>query len=122
MRFLCWNKDTPLLTSWGDFVSSEQAPFARTVPMDSYFIAYEKELRALANRRRLKILFYLKRHKTAYVLEIADELEVSLKTASKHLRRLFDVGLLTRNQVGGEMHYRLVDPQSPHLKSLLNVL
>jgi DNA-binding transcriptional ArsR family regulator len=90
--------------------------------MEKLFLQYEKELRALANYRRLKILFFLKRRKSACVLEIAEELKISFKTASKHLRRLFDVGLLARNQIGGEMHYKCSDSYDKHLESLIEML
>lgn len=112
----------PLSKRWGVFVRFTKIPFARTVLMDAFFLQYEKELRALANRRRLCILFYLKRRESACVLDIAENLEVSFKTASKHLGRLFAAGLLIRNQRGGEMHYRIVEPYPSYLRPLLERL
>ena len=39
----------------------------------------EKQLKTLANRRRLAILKYLKSHREAAVSEIADAIHLSLK-------------------------------------------
>ena len=90
--------------------------------MENFFIQCEKEMRALGNRRRLKILFSLKRRQSYCVLDIAEELGVSFKTASKHLQRLFASGLVTRKQIGGEMHYRMAEIYPDHLKRLIEFL
>jgi len=90
--------------------------------MDLILIKYEKELKALANHRRLKIVSLLKQRPGVCVLDIADELGVSFKTASKHLGRLFMIGILTRQQVGGEMHYRITTTEPEYFKRLLELL
>ena len=90
--------------------------------MEEFYIQCEKEYRALANRRRLRIISFLKRTNNVCVLDIAEMLEVSMQTASKHLRLLFLAGILTRDQVGGEMHYRLTKTLSNHLQDPLTYL
>ncbi len=45
----------------------------------------EKQLKALANRRRLAILKYLKSKREASVGDIAEEINLSFKSTSKHL-------------------------------------
>ena len=45
----------------------------------------ERILKALANKRRLSILIYLKRHPEATVGEIASSIRLSLTSTSKHL-------------------------------------
>ncbi|MBI3627466.1 MAG: helix-turn-helix transcriptional regulator [Candidatus Sungbacteria bacterium] len=46
---------------------------------------FERVLKALANRRRLSIVKYLKKEKEASVSEIAGKIGISLKATSKHL-------------------------------------
>ena len=45
----------------------------------------EKILKAAANRRRLKILSYLKNHRKSSVGELAEEIKLSFKSTSRHL-------------------------------------
>ena len=59
---------------------------------------YEKTLKALANRRRLQILKYLKDKKTATVTDIAEHLKLSFKSTSKHLAILFGAGIADKEQ------------------------
>ena len=48
----------------------------------------EFQYKALANRRRLAILKYLKYHNKASVGDIAKEIKLRIKSTSKHLRIL----------------------------------
>ena len=86
--------------------------FARSIDMDLELLQYEKQMRALGNYRRLVIIQRLKQTERMCVLTVADELGVSFQTASKHLGRLFQVGILVRKQVRNEMHYKL-SPEIP---------
>ena len=72
----------------------------------------EKVLKALANRRRLLILKYLKRSREASVGDIAGEIRLSLKATSKHLSVLSGAGIVDREQKSTQMFYSLV-PQMP---------
>ena len=55
---------------------------------------FERHLKALANRRRLAILRYLKKHREAPVGEIAHEIKLSFKATSKHLAFLAAVDIV----------------------------
>lgn len=99
--------------------------FARSVQwimLEESFIQYEKEMRALANRRRLKIIFMLRREKHLCVIGIAEKLGVSFRTASKHARILFNVGFLTRSQVNNEMQYSIASKLSNRLEDIVKYL
>lgn len=82
----------------------------------------EKQLKALANRRRLAILKYLKENKEAPVGEIADEINLSLKSTSKHLGVLAALDIVERDQRSLQMFYRLAPNQKPAIKHILSLL
>ena len=64
----------------------------------------EKVLKALANKRRLEILRYIKKREAA-VADVADKIKLSVKATSKHLAILFSVGILEREQRHLQMFY-----------------
>ena len=82
----------------------------------------EKTFKALANQKRLGILFYLHKNKSASVGEIADEIKISIKSTSKHLFALYHANFLERERVHGLTLYSLNDNISDIEKSLLTVL
>ena len=71
---------------------------------------YEKTLKALANRRRLQIIKYLKDKKQGTVTEIAGHIKLSFKSTSKHLAVLFSAGILDKEQKSLSMFYFVVEP------------
>lgn len=72
---------------------------------------HERALKALANRRRLKIIKILKGCRSASVGELAEGIRLSLRSTSRHLRVLSSAGILENDQVGPYMLYRLSDRQ-----------
>ncbi|OGI76522.1 hypothetical protein A3C67_01750 [Candidatus Nomurabacteria bacterium RIFCSPHIGHO2_02_FULL_42_19] len=68
---------------------------------------YERLLKALANRRRLEIVKYLKKEKEATVGNIASHLKLSFKSTSKHLAILFAVDIVEKEQRGLSAFYSL---------------
>lgn len=84
----------------------------------------EKILKALANRRRLAILKYLKENKKAPVGEIAHEISLSFKATSKHLGVLLAADILEKDQVSLQMFYRLADnrEQESAVKHVISLL
>ncbi|MBU3965360.1 metalloregulator ArsR/SmtB family transcription factor [Patescibacteria group bacterium] len=82
----------------------------------------EKILKALANKRRLAILEYLKSNKEASVGEIARVINLSIKATSKHLNILSSLDILERNQIGPQMFYYLASGQKQITKHLLSLL
>ena len=82
----------------------------------------EKILKALANRRRLAILKYLKENKEAPVSEIADEINLSFKATSKHLGVLSAIDIIEREQRSSQMFYGLSAKQEPPVKYIISIL
>lgn len=83
---------------------------------------FERLLKAAANRRRLMILQYLKKARRAPVADIASEINLSLKSTSKHLIILFAAEIIEREQVNVQMFYFLSQKQSLVIKQLLSLL
>lgn len=82
----------------------------------------EKILKALANKRRLAILQYLKKNKEAYVGDIAEKINLSLKATSKHLAVLLAIDIVDREQRSLQMFYRLASNQKSASKRILDLL
>lgn len=57
-----------------------------------------KIFKVLGNERRLQILKLLLKNKELSVSEIAQNINLSFKSTSKHLQRLETVGFIKRNQ------------------------
>jgi len=70
---------------------------------------HERVLKALANRRRLGILAYIKKEKEAKVGDIAYEIRLSFRATSKHLGILAAADIVEKEQRGLEMWYRITD-------------
>lgn len=68
---------------------------------------FEKQLKALANARRLTIIKYLKDKREANVSDIADHLKLSFKSTSKHLAVLFAAEILEKEQRSLSTFYSL---------------
>lgn len=82
----------------------------------------ERTLKALANKRRLAILSYIKKQKEASVGEIADNVKLSLKAASKHLGILAAASIVDREQVVFQGIYRINDTLSEPARLILALL
>lgn len=67
----------------------------------------ERIMKALANRRRLAILRFLKKGGRASVGDIAEEIRLSFKATSKHLGILSGAGIVDREQQSLQMFYHL---------------
>ncbi len=66
----------------------------------------ERVLKALANKRRLAIVKYLRKKKEAMVGDIAEEIKISFTATSKHLGVLFAADIVEREQRSLQMWYR----------------
>lgn len=67
----------------------------------------ERNLKALANKRRLAILEYLKRTGKSSVGDIADQIGLSFKATSRHLGVLTNAGILEKEQEGLTMWHSI---------------
>ena len=82
----------------------------------------EKIFKALANRRRLAIVRYLKNNEEATVTAIACEIRLSLRAASRHLVKLAACDILEREQRNLQAYYRLARTQSSEIKRIVSVI
>ncbi|MFA5933733.1 MAG: metalloregulator ArsR/SmtB family transcription factor [Candidatus Paceibacterota bacterium] len=82
----------------------------------------EKIFKALANKRRLAILKYIKSKNRASVGDIAGAIKRSFKATSKHLMILRNVDILDREQESLQMYYSLNKPLPSIINATLSVL
>jgi len=82
----------------------------------------EKVLKALANKRRLAILKYLKTRRQASVGEIAGAIKLSFRATSKHLLLLSAVDILDKEQQGLQIYYRLADSLPSASKEIVSLV
>jgi DNA-binding transcriptional ArsR family regulator len=69
----------------------------------------EKVLKALANRRRIAIVKFIKKSKSgsASVGQVADAIKLSFKATSKHLMILGNAGILEKEQISLTVLYSI---------------
>lgn len=79
-------------------------------------------MKALANRRRLAILRFLKIKKEASVGDIAEEIKLSFKATSKHLGVLSAASIVDREQRSLQMFYCLSSDLSLPARSIISFL
>ena len=82
----------------------------------------EKQLKALANRRRLAILRHLKNNREANVADIASVINLSFKATSKHLGILANLDILEKEQRSLQNFYRLTTFHPPAVKQIILLL
>ena len=82
----------------------------------------EKILKALANKRRIMILKFIKKSGTASVGEIAETIKLSFKATSKHLMILFNASIVEKEQVSLTMLYSLPKNHHPMVSKLLSII
>ena len=82
----------------------------------------ERTLKALANKRRLAILQYLKKAKEATVGDIAGEIKLSFAATSRHLGVLSAADIVEKEQRSLEMWYSLNSSYSQAAKNIVALL
>ncbi len=82
----------------------------------------ERQLKALANKRRLLIVKFLSSQARASVGSIAEEIRLSFKSTSRHLSVLYSAGILDREQTSTTVLYRFAQPFSTITKTILAIL
>lgn len=82
----------------------------------------ERTLKAMANKRRLAIIKYLKERESAPVGDIADKIDLSFKSTSKHLSVLNVVDIVEKEQKSSQVFYRLSENQKPSAKRIISLL
>ncbi|MBK3496878.1 winged helix-turn-helix transcriptional regulator [Viridibacillus sp. YIM B01967] len=81
----------------------------------------EKQLKAISDANRLKLLACLKRGEVC-VCDLVDVLQVSQPAVSQQLRKLKEAGIILERKKGTWKHYRLNEKQSPYIQAVLDAL
>ncbi len=82
----------------------------------------EKILKALANKRRILILKYLKSKGTASVGDIASQIKLSFKATSKHLIILSHADAVEKEQTGLMVIYSVPKIMHPLVKKIFDLI
>ena len=82
----------------------------------------EKIFKALANKRRILILKFLKVKTKESVGNIAEKIKLSFKATSKHLIILSNADILDKEQVSLTVLYSLSKTNSKIIKNILDFL
>lgn len=82
----------------------------------------ERIMKALANRRRLSIVSFLKKKKEATVGNIAEEIRLSFRSTSKHLGVLAAAGILEREQRSVQMYYKVASDMPAPARTIISVI
>ena len=82
----------------------------------------EKTLKALANQRRLAIVMFLKKKSNATVSEIAEEIDLSFRSTSKHLGVLRSAEILDKKQQSLQVFYFLSESLDPLTEAVIKFL
>ena len=82
----------------------------------------ETKLKALANRRRISVVRFIKNKKEASVGDIASEIKLSFKSTSRHLAVLFSAGILEKEQRSLQVFYRLATDIPEPVRRIITTL
>ncbi|MER1999027.1 MAG: metalloregulator ArsR/SmtB family transcription factor [Lysinibacillus sp.] len=78
----------------------------------------EKQLKAVADLNRLKILACLKKGEVC-VCDFTDVLGISQPAVSQHLRKLKEADIIKERKVGTWKHYRIAEQQTDLMRGIL---
>ena len=82
----------------------------------------ERSLKALANKRRLAILRFIKKEKEATVGSIAEEIHLSFKATSRHLGVLSSADILEKEQRSLRGFYHIADNLPESARRIISLL
>lgn len=85
-------------------------------------VELERIFKAVANRRRLALLRYIKKHKEASVGELRELIKISMAATSKHLAVLSAAGIVEREQRSLLMFYRISPTPPLPARAILSIL
>ena len=95
-------KETPQDDSQATYFTSRKPE-----DLPAFTVEIIKQLKALGNDRRLKIIALLIRRVSCTVGEIAESIHLSFRSTSRHLQLLRHAGFIEGEQIGLAVHYRL---------------
>ncbi len=81
------------------------------------FEQYEAKFKALADKKRLQVMYLLTQKGEICVCDLVDMMEMPQSKLSYHLKILLDAGIITRETRGTWSYYRLNQEEVNHLLS-----
>ncbi|MBT2653095.1 metalloregulator ArsR/SmtB family transcription factor [Oceanobacillus sp. ISL-73] len=81
------------------------------------FLEYEKKFKALADQKRLEIMYELCQRGRTCVCDLTDVFNISQSKLSYHLKILLEAGLITKDTKGKWNYYVLNDKEVNNLLS-----
>ncbi|WP_408007606.1 ArsR/SmtB family transcription factor [Pseudalkalibacillus sp. A8] len=81
------------------------------------FEKYETKFKAIADKKRLQLMYLLTQKGEVCVCDLVDMMEMPQSKLSYHLKILLDAGLITRETRGTWSYYRLNQDEVNHLLS-----
>ena len=81
------------------------------------FELYEKKFKALADQKRLEIMYMLCQKGQTCVCDLTEALEMTQSKLSYHLKILLEANLITKETKGTWSYYDLNDTEVNHLLS-----
>lgn len=85
------------------------------------FRKLERRVKGFANHRRIEIIELLKRRSELSVADIAETLKINFKTASEHIRRLAQSGMVLKRNDGRMVRHKLT-PRAEKVLTFLRML
>ncbi|MBO8165153.1 MAG: winged helix-turn-helix transcriptional regulator [Brevibacillus sp.] len=85
--------------------------------MDETFERYEAKFKALADKKRLQIMYELTQRGKVCVCDLAEIMGMAQSKLSYHLKILLDAGLITKETDGTWNYYELNHGEVNHLLS-----
>lgn len=85
--------------------------------MQQVFEKYEKKYKAVADQKRLQIMYELTQYGSVCVCELVEKLGLSQSKLSYHLKILLDAELIKKDTKGTWSYYSLNDEEVNHLLS-----
>lgn len=78
-----------------------------SVPDESFFAAFEAKFKALADRKRLQIMYELTQRGKTCVCDLCEIVEMAQSKLSYHLKILLDAELITKEIIGTWSYYEI---------------
>ena len=78
-----------------------------SAPNDAFFETYEVKFKALADRKRLQIMYELTQRGKTCVCDLCEIMEMAQSKLSYHLKILLDANLITKEIIGTWSYYEI---------------
>ena len=89
-------------------MTATNMPVYKKIPADLTLVRRVRLLALAGDETRIRILCFFFEYKEGCVSDIAESLDVSVNTASHHLRMMKDVGMVTSERMGVNICYKLI--------------